>query len=106
MQDRLLAMGAWLKVNGEAIYGSRAWAKRPKDSAKDGVYFTEKDGALYVISFKNAPIKVADAGTIKKISLLGSSESVDYELKEGALTIRPLNSAAPGGYAKVWKVER
>ncbi len=30
-EERLLTMGAWLRVNGEAIYGSRNWTT-PRES--------------------------------------------------------------------------
>ncbi|GMW00953.1 MAG: alpha-L-fucosidase [Candidatus Hydrogenedentota bacterium] len=46
MQQRLLDMGAWLAVNGEAIFGSRRW-REPKES--DSVHYTAKDGVVYVI---------------------------------------------------------
>lgn len=34
MQDRLLAMGDWLKVNGDAIYGTRKWIRSTQWSEK------------------------------------------------------------------------
>jgi len=45
MQERLLAMGAWLKVNGEAIYGTRPW----KQASEGDIRYTSKNGAVYAI---------------------------------------------------------
>jgi len=46
--DRLKALGAWLAVNGEGIYGTRPW-KRAEGETAEGlrVRFTHKDGAVY-----------------------------------------------------------
>ena len=48
--DRLHKVGAWLDVNGEALFGSRPWV-RASASAPDGtdIRFTSKGGALYAI---------------------------------------------------------
>ena len=45
MEERLLQIGDWLKVNGEAIYGTKQW----RVSSEGDVCYTAKDGALYAI---------------------------------------------------------
>lgn len=77
--DRLHKLGGWLKVNGEAIFGSRPWV-RPSGSASDGtdIRFTCNKGSLYAIFLNNPPgnsLRIAGAraaqGTNSEI--LGSS---------------------------------
>ena len=48
--DRLKAFGAWLRANGEAIYGARPWLRAEGVTADgDPVRFTVKGGRLFVI---------------------------------------------------------
>jgi len=49
MQTRLLEMGDWLKVNGEAIYGTHPWRASAEG---DSIRYTAKDGAVYAICLK------------------------------------------------------
>jgi alpha-L-fucosidase len=48
--DRLEALGAWLQINSEAIYGTRPWTRAEGETA-DGqqVRFTRKADALYAV---------------------------------------------------------
>lgn len=45
MEERLLQIGEWLNVNGEAIYESRPYAQ----AAQPGLYYTRKGETVYAI---------------------------------------------------------
>jgi alpha-L-fucosidase len=77
-EKRLRELGAWLKVNGEAIYSSRPWNK-----SNDGdKYFTRsKDGKFVYITSMVWPgevLKVSDMSPIpgSKIGMLGTNKQL------------------------------
>eukprot|EP01116_Phalansterium_solitarium_P022709 TRINITY_DN7601_c0_g1_i2.p2 TRINITY_DN7601_c0_g1~~TRINITY_DN7601_c0_g1_i2.p2 ORF type:complete len:417 (+),score=171.62 TRINITY_DN7601_c0_g1_i2:448-1698(+) len=44
MQERLLDIGAWLRVNGEAIYGTRKWSVH--NDRHDSVFYTQRHAGV------------------------------------------------------------
>jgi alpha-L-fucosidase len=112
-QDVLLAMGSWLKINGEGIYGTRPWknagegptenpdggfgeSNRSDYSSKD-FRFTSKNEALYVfcldipsektIKVKALAMSAKEPVIVKGISLLGSGEQIKWKQKADGLEI-------------------
>jgi alpha-L-fucosidase len=87
-QRTLLEVGAWLDVNGAAIYGSHAWIRFGEGDWR----FTVRDGALYAIgpaSGAAAPIAALtpQQGRVDKVELLGRDGALQFRQDARGLAV-------------------
>ncbi|XP_065668805.1 alpha-L-fucosidase isoform X1 [Hydra vulgaris] len=83
-QERLLQMGSWLKVNGEAIYESKIWRVQ-NDTSAERTWFTQKSSDVYAIILDwptDGYVRLYNPIPTYKtvVTLLGMNEKLDWKL--------------------------
>ena len=125
-RDTLLAVGGWLKTNGEAIYGTRPFDKfgeGPTETANGSFSesqgkpytprdfrFTTKGPLLYAIELgmpQNGQVVIASIPRdrrVKSVTLLGGDTPLNFQQNEAGLTIA-VPERAPRQPACVYRIE-
>jgi alpha-L-fucosidase len=130
VQQVLRAVGSWLKINGDAIYGTRPWkifGEGPTNVTEGAFHdtdthpytaedfrFTRKGDVLYAIelgwpSNREAIIRAlgrsaGEHGKIASLLLLGSDSKLEFEQREDGLHIH-LPEHNPGKYAYSFRIQ-
>lgn len=129
VKDRLLEMGQWLELNGEAIYGTRPWKiygegpqriveghlseiRNPDASAAD-IRFTTKGSTLYaiVLDWPGEQALIPSLGSkqelyegeISSVRLLGCKTQLEWQRNPEALVIH-LPPQKPCEHAFVFEI--
>ncbi len=107
--ERLRAMGAWLAINGDAIYGSRYW--KVSEQQDEHLAFTTKGKKLYAIKLARptAPFTIKgtagwSADTVCSVRLLGSEAKVSASMTPAGLQITPPAELGTSQYAWCFEI--
>jgi hypothetical protein len=106
--ERLHAMGDWLKINAEAIYGTRYW--KNCEQKNEHLAFTTRGKILYAVKLAepSTPFTITgsagwNAGQVKSVRLLGSDAKVNWSMTPQGLQINPPRDLGASSYA--WSFE-
>jgi alpha-L-fucosidase len=95
-------IGAWLKINGEAVYGSRPFEICGENS--NSVCYTRNNSNVYaaLMDWTNGPITLkalraggATLGKVSKVELLGSDVVPAFVQDDQGLTVTPGGAVQP-----------
>jgi len=93
-------VGAWLKINGEAVYASRPFEVYGDNT----VCYTRNQGNVYatLLDWQGGPITLkalraggATLGKVSKVELLGTDVALTFVQDEQGLTVTPGEAALP-----------
>jgi alpha-L-fucosidase len=90
MQQRLIDIGDWLEVNGEAIYGTRKRRIQHQETKDQEIYFTTKNSAIYCLFTvweDHIDIKLLPDENIDQVAMLGYQKAVQWHVDGDTLTI-------------------
>ena len=115
MQQRLRDMGSWLRINGEAIFGTRPWvAGRDRTSgtgSDSAVRYTRKGTDLYAhfLEWPGGEVRIhgLDPGEGFSVSLLGYERAIDWHVDGDSVVFTPPSMSpaeVPSAYAFVFKI--
>ncbi|XP_078810694.1 tissue alpha-L-fucosidase isoform X3 [Oryzias latipes] len=103
-EERLRGVGAWLQVNGEAIYASKPWRVQMENTTVP-VWYTSKGSSIYAIVTAAPPTTTLNLLTPKtsaatEVILLGSPSSLPWAPlypNAGLAVLLPELPCVPGG---------
>ena len=113
VKERLLEIGAWLKINGEAVYGTHPWKiygeglfkvveghlneQVNADNTVEDIRFTQKGNSLFVfvLDWPTSDVMIRSLGKkaalldkkVKRMELLGSNAEIKWEIADEAMKI-------------------
>ena len=99
--SRLKYLGRWLKINGEAIYGSRPWTQGADDDNANTRFTVGRDGSFYITTIGwpgkelrvKAQVPVPEGATL---TLLGGDGTPLAWHRDGTALVIELPSAEMG----------